>query len=103
MNPFEDNNIQDNFVTNNVTIWVEANGSKKNTYVSGWNISETQLKNHLKVIKKKNGCNGSIKSLPNESNNGFVTIIQLQGDHVDFVKEYLIKNDVYEDNIKVKG
>jgi translation initiation factor 1 (eIF-1/SUI1) len=103
MNPFEDNNIQDNFVTNNVTIWVEANGSKKNTYVSGWNISETQLKDHLKVIKKKNGCNGSIKSLPNESNNGFVTIIQLQGDHIDFVKDYLIKNDIYEDSIKIKG
>lgn len=103
MNPFEDNIIQDNFLTNNVTIWVEANGSKKNTYVSGWNISETQLKEHLKFIKKKNGCNGSIKSLPNESNNGFVSTIQLQGDHVDFVKDYLIKNDVYEDNIKVKG
>lgn len=103
MNPFEDNDVQNNFLSNNITIWVETSGSKKNTYVSGWNISDSQLKDHLKVIKKKNGCNGTIKSLHNETNNGFINVILLQGDHVDFVKDYLIKNDVYEDNIKVKG
>jgi translation initiation factor 1 (eIF-1/SUI1) len=103
MNPFEDNDIQNNFLTNNITIWVETIGNKKNTYVSGWNISDLQLKDHLKVIKKKNGCNGTIKSLPNETNNGFINIIQLQGDHVDFIKDYLIKNDVLAENIKIKG
>ena len=64
---------------------------------------QLQLKDHLKVIKKKNGCNGTIKSLPNETNNGFIDVILLQGDHVDFVKEYLIKNDVLSENIKIKG
>jgi translation initiation factor 1 (eIF-1/SUI1) len=102
MNPFQDN-IQDFLKTSNVTIWVETNGSKKNTYISGWNITDIQLKDHLKIIKKKNGCNGCIKLLPNESNNGFVNTIQLQGDHIDFIKDYLIKNDVLEENIRIKG
>ncbi len=102
MNPFDDNN-QNNLESNDVIIWVEVNGSKKNTYVSGWNILESQLKEHLKIIKKKNGCNGSIKVLPNKSNTGFVNTIQLQGDHIDFVKDYLTKNDICEDNINIKG
>lgn len=102
MNPFEED-IKNFIQITNVTIWLETNGSKKNTYVSGWNLSESELKEHLKTIKKKNGCNGCIKLLPNESNNGFINTIQLQGDHVDFVKEYLIKNDVNDENIKIKG
>lgn len=104
MNPFEDNNdnIQET-IDYNVIIWVEANGNKRNTYISGWNIPEQQLKDHLKMIKKKNGCNGCIKSLPNESNNGFISVLQLQGDHIDFVKDYLIKHDVCENNINIKG
>lgn len=109
MNPFEENNEepQDTNVTNdtdtNVNIWVVINGRKKNTYITGWNIPEDDLKEHLKTIKKKNGCNGSVKSLPNESNNGFVITMQFQGDHADYVKDYLIKNGVDVNNIQVRG
>ncbi len=104
MNPFEQENddIQDT-KESTVNIWVEVNGRKKNTYVTGWNIPETELKEHLKTIKKKNGCNGTIKSVPNESNNGFVITMQLQGDHTDYVKEHLVKNGVDANNIHIKG
>ncbi len=104
MNPFEQENddIQDT-IESNVNIWVEVNGRKKNTYVTGWNIPETELKEHLKTMKKKNGCNGTIKDVPNESNTGFVTTMQLQGDHADYVKEHLIKNGVDAKNIHIKG
>jgi len=102
MNPFQDYD-NNNKESKDITIWVETNGCKKNTYISGWNISDSQIKEHLKTIKKKNGCNGSIKSLPNKTNTGFVNTIQLQGDHVSYMKDFLIKNDINEDSIIIKG
>lgn len=105
MNPFEDNN--DNNLTQtkeiNVNIWVETNGRKKNTYVSGWTIPEAQLKEHLKNIKKKNGCNGCIKEIPDESNDELINVVQLQGDHTDYLNQYLIANGVDKSKIKIKG
>jgi len=80
--------------TSLIEIWVEANGRKKNTYVSGWNINLDILKEHLTFIKKKNGCNGSIKN-----NN----TLHLQGDHIDFMTKYLIDNGCDKNNIIVKG
>ena len=52
MNPFEDYDTN-NTESKDITIWVETNGCKKNTYISGWNISDSQIKEHLKTIKKK--------------------------------------------------
>ena len=106
MNPFEQDNdyIQDTDTKESkINIWVEANGRKKNTYVTGWNISETNLKDHLKIIKKKHGCNGTVKSIPNEANNGFITVMQLQGDHTISVSGHLISNGVETNNIHIKG
>jgi translation initiation factor 1 (eIF-1/SUI1) len=77
-----------------IEIWVETNGRKKNTYVSGWNINLNILKEHLTFIKKKNGCNGSIKN-----NN----TLHLQGDHIEFMTKYLIDNGCDKNNITVKG
>ena len=58
LNPFtsndtlESNDFQE---TNNnlIEIWVEVNGRKKNTYISGWNLNLTNLKEHLTFIKAK--------------------------------------------------
>jgi translation initiation factor 1 (eIF-1/SUI1) len=104
MNPFED--IQTNNTNTKETsieIWIEANGRKKNTFISGWNIPEKEIKEHIRVIKKKNGCNGSYKDIPNESNDGLQKVIQLQGDHSEYINQYLIANGIDKTQIKIKG
>lgn len=104
MNPFED--IQTNTNTNKETlieIWVEANGRKKNTFISGWNIPEKEIKEHIRIIKKKNGCNGTFKDIPNESKDELLKVIQLQGDHSEYINQYLISTGIDKAHIKIKG
>ena len=113
MNPFENISTNDDTdITNTVAnatntpfveIWVEAYGRKKNTYVSGWDVSEDRLKEHLKYIKKNNGCNGTIKEMTNESGVTLQQVLQLQGNHLKYIKEYIISNDVDSTNIRMKG
>lgn len=91
-------------LTNNnlnvIEIWIEQRGRKADTYIYGWNINEDELKNHLKTIKKKKGCNGSIKEITRESNS--IKVMQLQGNVKDFIVSYLKDNGIDEDDIKVK-
>jgi translation initiation factor 1 (eIF-1/SUI1) len=98
INPFsiteETNNDIFNVDSSLIEIWVEANGRKKNTYISGWNINLNEMKKHLTFIKKKNGCNGSIKN--NDT-------LHLQGDHIEFMSKYLIDNGCDKNNIIIKG
>jgi translation initiation factor 1 (eIF-1/SUI1) len=103
-NPFEEMNNNSIITKNsNIEVWVEANGRKKNTYISGWELTNEQLKEHIKTIKKKNGCNGTIKDIINEDTAGITQVIQLQGDHVDFVVNYLKQNNVDPSAIIIKG
>tara|TARA_B100000161_G_C33496755_1_gene389668 strand:+ start:527 stop:847 length:321 start_codon:yes stop_codon:yes gene_type:complete len=103
-NPFEEdndvslenkNNALDNEI--NVLLWKEKKGRKTNTYASGWNIDESELKQYLKEFKKSHGCNGSIKS--DEEN----LIMHLQGDKVDDVAKFMVSKGVKEENIRLKG
>ncbi len=105
INPFantEETNDEFKVDSSLIEIWVEANGRKKNTYVSGWNINLDEMKKHLTFIKKKNGCNGSIKNnntLHSQNNN----TLHLQGDHIEFMTKYLIDNGCDKNNIIIKG
>jgi translation initiation factor SUI1 len=101
MDPFENFNNDIIFKEFNIEIWIEQNGRKKNTYISGWSISNDELKMHLKIIKKKNGCNGTIKILTN--NTETVQVMQFQGDQLEFIKNYIINQGVSEKNIRIKG
>ena len=105
VNPFEsDNNMtQDVSVDNNykIEIWVEHKGRKCITFISGWNIEDMLLTEHVKFIKKKNACNGSFKTIT-ESNKTF-KLIQFQGDHVQFMSAFLKDKGVMEEFIKIKG
>ena len=96
-------NIKTNNIINNtkIEIWIETSGRKKNTFISGWNINNNELKNHLKYIKKKNGCNGTIKDITIDSIKKIV--ILLQGDHVDYIYNYLIQNGITNTDIYIKG
>lgn len=98
MNPFEEENDDKNtntFVQHDIEIWLETYGRKKNTFISGWTMSEDEFKS----IKKANGCNGSMKK---DKESGKV-VIQFQGDIVDYVHKYLINAGVEEQNIRIKG
>ena len=43
------------------------------------NMVNMPLKYHLKTIKKKNGCNGTIKEIPDETNSNLIKILQKAG------------------------
>jgi translation initiation factor 1 (eIF-1/SUI1) len=108
MDPFVNNFVRANFNTINTTsidykieIWLETMGRKKNTYISGWNISENEVKEHLKYIKKKNGCNGTIKKNINDTNEKIV--ILLQGDHRYYMYDYLHNQGINQEYIHIKG
>ena len=102
MNPFDiiNNTTELNISNDNYTIeiWIESKGRKCNTFVSGWNIANTDLDAHLKIIKKKNACGGSIETSENGNK-----ILKLQGDHVNYIKKYLKEHNIMEESIKVKG
>jgi translation initiation factor 1 (eIF-1/SUI1) len=98
MNPFDD--YENNTTTtassldqSKVEIWIEEYGRKKKTCVSGWNIDDKTINDHLKKIKTSKGCNGTYKE----------KIIQLQGNHIDFIKKYIEDTGVCDDNIYIKG
>ena len=101
MNPFDiikitDIKINDN-IDNIIDIRLEILKRKKNTYVTGWNITDQESKDHLKYIKKKIGCNGTIKIVDN------ITTILLQGNHCNFMQKYLVEQGIDLDTINIKG
>ena len=104
MNPFEEDIETKVNESTLIKIWMEVNGRKKNTYVEGWNITDLDLKEHIKIIKKKNGCNGTLKEIRNDGNKSDITkVIQLQGDLIDYMKNYLINNNIDSSIIKILG
>jgi translation initiation factor 1 (eIF-1/SUI1) len=103
MNPFEEINEMLEKETTVIEIWLEVTGRKKNTFISGWNLSDTELKDHIKIIKKKNGCNGTLKELNVDGEKKDSKVIQLQGDHIDYMYEYLKQQNIDSSLIKIKG
>ena len=104
MNPFEENDEPEFAEIKLIEIWIEINGRKKNTYIAGWNLSDIELKNHIKIIKKKNGCNGTLKEITTDGNKSeLIKVIQLQGDHIDYLKTYLIEQNIDQNLIRIRG
>jgi len=96
MDYFENTTEQSNIIE----IWNVERGRKSDTYVSGWNIDDTLLKEHISTIKKKKGCNGGIKELTNET--GKIKVVQLQGNLRDYLFEYIKQTGVDQTQIKIK-
>lgn len=87
MNPFEKEESTTDDKLSSVEIWVESNGKRKNTFISGLKFDGETLKEHLKNLKKKHGCNGSIKDITVDGHTK--EVLQLQGEHLDNVSVYL--------------
>jgi translation initiation factor 1 (eIF-1/SUI1) len=96
----EFNDFDTDLNNSNITIFSEQHGRKKNTYVIGWNIDKETMKEHLKTLKRKHGCNGSIKMKNYQGED--CQAIHLQGEWKDEVKSYLKSLDVHEDDIEIK-
>jgi translation initiation factor 1 (eIF-1/SUI1) len=95
--------IEDNTDTigdNKIDIWIETRGRKCDTYVHKWSLDENTLKEHLKNIKKKKGCNGSIKELIKDT--GKIKVLHIQGNHKEFIIDYIIKQGVNSNMINDK-
>ena len=96
-NPFEEDESANNESlekTFNIELRLTKIGRRSNTFLEGWDIPENELKMHIKTIKNIKGCNGSVK-------NG---IIHLQGDHIDYLIEYLVEsNGINKSDIYIKG
>lgn len=101
-NPFNSNSNKTNEIFNEQRILLisERRGRKTNTYISGWEINEDEMKHHLKILKKKFACNGSIKEI--DSDGVETTVIHIQGEHISDLETYLIENNVPKDNISIK-
>eukprot|EP01089_Gocevia_fonbrunei_P012083 TRINITY_DN2764_c0_g2_i1.p1 TRINITY_DN2764_c0_g2~~TRINITY_DN2764_c0_g2_i1.p1 ORF type:complete len:110 (-),score=17.14 TRINITY_DN2764_c0_g2_i1:89-418(-) len=75
----------------------KRSGRKSLTIIQG--IDPKRTEKVLKYLKKTLCCNGSIITTEE-----FGTVIQLQGDHRESVKDFLISKVKYkEENIKVHG
>jgi translation initiation factor 1 (eIF-1/SUI1) len=96
MNPFENSNNTDTINNNIIEIWVETNGRRKNTYISGLSYTKKEMKEHLSNLKKKHGCNGSIKDLTEIKD-----VLHLQGDHIYNIISYFEQHNIT--NIIVKS
>lgn len=88
-NPFENNQNNNTLInSNNVEIWLEkTKGRRQNTYISGLNLEKEELKKHLQILKKKHGCNGTLKVITEDEKN--IEVIHLQGDNIDNIQNYL--------------
>jgi translation initiation factor 1 (eIF-1/SUI1) len=103
MNPFESNIEINTYIPKLdqiIEIWTEDRGRKSDTFISGLPLNQEELLNHLKVIKKKKGCNGTVKELLGDDGTTSL-IIQLQGKQKEYLKEYFI--NIGFNNIKLKG
>ena len=99
MNPFEDEDIETNTTpellnTIHVEIRLEIMGRKKNTYITGYTLTEEEFKK----IKKVNGCNGSMKK-----NQSGELVIQFQGDLVQYIYNFLTEKGIDHSNIRIIG
>jgi translation initiation factor 1 (eIF-1/SUI1) len=103
MNPFEsdvENNTYIPKLDTDIEIWSEDRGRKSDTIISGLPLTKEELLSHVKIIKKKKGCNGTIKELVGDDGNTSL-IIQIQGKQNEYLKEYF--SNIGFNNIKLKG
>ncbi len=82
-----------------ITIMGSSRGRKADTYIVNWDIPEEEMKIHLKKMKQDFGCNGSIKMVEYEGKE--VKGLQLQGDKIKKVEEFLRKINITDLDVKM--
>ena len=95
MNTFEDSEDENDLdiITYDISVFSIRRGKKVMTYFSGWLDDKKELTKHLKVLKNKHGCNGSVKYKAIDNDEEKKLYFMLQGDWVDIVKKYIENNE----------
>ena len=92
MNPFEEfetkQDISQEDIQYKIDISVSRRGRQQITFIDGWNLPESELKEHLSKIKKTIASSGCIKKEDN------IIQVQFQGNHVEYMKKYLIDSGI---------
>ena len=90
----------DNDVNNKIILSLQKRNNKKCwTVIENFDWLDLNIKKTLKIFKKVLKCNGN--SSKNKNDN---LIIQLQGNHVEDIKEYFIfKYELNNENFIIKG
>jgi len=98
MDPFENEEKPIFSINPTIEIWLEKKGRRQNTYTCGLNFEPEIIKEHLKNLKKKHGCNGSLKEISVDGQ--IKKVLHLQGDHIDSIQSYL--NSINITNITIR-
>lgn len=101
-NNFENifNNDEITFNDEKIIIRIDKRNARKSiSYIEGWNLEFNELKEHLKKLKIKLGCNGSVKN--KKATN--TVVFQLQGDKREELIEYLTNQGINRNNITIIG
>jgi translation initiation factor 1 (eIF-1/SUI1) len=89
---------EQNTVVEVVTIFGARSGRKINTYIIGLENSQEEQRAFLRIMKRKFGCNGSMKVVAYEGVD--VPALHLQGDQIKKVKAFLAEQNIL--NVVVK-
>ena len=84
----------------NILITKEKRGRKVNIFISGWDISLEDKKQHLKKFKTKFGVGGCVKN--KMINSIEENVLHLQGEYTDKIIEYLCDIGIDKSKIIVK-
>ena len=97
MNPFEEVETKIEEIQYKIDISVSRRGRQQITFIDGWNLPESELKEHISKIKKTIASSGCIKKEDN------IVQVQFQGNHVEFIMQYLITSGIDKKSIYIKG
>jgi len=101
---FIGSNINQELEDNDIEIHIKVqqrNGRKCLTLIEGMEQVHDDIKSIVVDLKDKFNCGGSIMK---SKNNSDMTIIQLNGDHREDLKEYLMKKyDLKAHQLKIHG
>ena len=104
-NPFDTNDTKESIANtfSKIDMTIIHNGKKSNTYITNWNINKDELTEHFKIIKKKKGCNGSIKEITEDGSDNIIIKLHLQGNHKIFMIKYFADLGIDESLLCIKG
>lgn len=98
-NPLEESDEENEveIKTYDISVFLVVNRGKKVTYMCGWLDNKNELVDHLKILKHRHGCNGSVK-FKTLSDNEKKLYFMLQGDWkeqiIDYIKEKETMNPI---------
>ena len=90
--------------TKEIELWVGNRGKKFDTYISYLPYTKDELLDHLKNLKKKLGCGGSVQSSKDFEVDDLIPEyfrIHIQGNQKDYINDYFTKLGI--NNIVIRG